>query len=742
MRSAAPLVVVCLAGLGVMLPMLLLPYAARGDDFLHHILRLITFDQQVHWGDAFPLRFPGYGHGYGLATLSYYPPLAYLLMETARLLGANYLHAYQAAFVIAALGAGLSSYYLGTRLFNRAAAVVVSVAYIYSPYFLTDVWSRAAVTEALALAAVPFLFAAIDRVMTEAGWRGYVEISLAAALTVVAHPLSSFYFAPFVGLWVLLSIILADGRRRWRGVLILATGALTGALLTSFYWLPLQIESAARRSIDLSVALHDFVEGLKPVGQVVRVSLTMVFRAGETVPDFSVAVPLLVAIALIYFFFTLKRRRFKAKAQYIFFALSTMLAFLAMTTWSRPLWESVALVSYLQFPFRWFGPLALFTALIIGGSLDVVGAPCRPDRWYRVAVGGILVFLVITSLVNAPDAPAQLLAVGTTKLTAEDFATPGLLQAYEHNEEDYYATHGCWVWSDRLVPSTSFLSDCPRYLATMLEDAPVQSTMPPIEARVTPTRAGPNILEAQVNSPTPWQLSLHAFWIPGWSAVVDGQPVKVAPTDAIGLAGVMIPAGEHEVRLAFGATPLRRAAVWVSLLMLAGWLVFAWWRHWRLAAGVTLALLLMAGLIGGRALAAPKLPTLTPVQIDFGGKIGLEGYAFGRQGDMVDVRLLWLARQPMEESYKVFIHVINDQGNLLAQVDSRPLNYADNTNRWLPGQVTYDQFEVPLPAEMPPGRYQVRVGLYNEADGQRLPVLDASGQAVDNQVLLGEVTVP
>ena len=84
-----------------------------------------------------------------------------------------------------------------------------------------------------------------------------------------------------------------------------------------------------------------------------------------------------------------------------------------------------------------------------------------------------------------------------------------------------------------------------------------------------------------------------------------GSRWRLVPSDAIGLAGVALPAGEHEVRLAFGPTPLRRAAMWVSLLALAGWLVIAWRRHWRLAAVVTVALMLMAGLIGGRALRAP-----------------------------------------------------------------------------------------------------------------------------------------
>jgi hypothetical protein len=203
------------------------------------------------------------------------------------------------------------------------------------------------------------------------------------------------------------------------------------------------------------------------------------------------------------------------------------------------------------------------------------------------------------------------------------------------------------------------------------------------------------------------------------------------------VAGIALPAGEHRVRLAFGPTRLRRVVTWISLLALMGWLVIAWRRHWRLAAGVTLVGLLLAGLIGGRALAAPDLPALTPANVNLGGKIGLEGHAFARQGDTVDVRLLWLARQSMDESYKVFIHVLDEQGQLVGQWDGRPLNNASNTNRWIPGQIVYDQAAAPLPPDLPPGRYQVRTGLYNEADGQRLPVLDTAGVQVDDQVLLG-----
>src|SRR4030095_11965589 len=98
--------------------------------------------------------------------------------------------------------------------------------------------------------------------------------------------------------------------------------------------------------------------------------------------------------------------------------------------------------------------------------------------------------------------------------------------------------------------------------------------------------------------------------------------------------------------------------------------------------------------------------------------------------------------QKMDASYKVFVHVIDDTGKLWTQDDSRPVQYASNTNRWLPGQLILDRHELILPPDLPAGRYQVRVGLYNEADTVRLPVVDANGARVDDPWVLTTVELP
>ena len=305
-----------------MLPFLLKPYATQADDALHHLFRLFALDQAVSQGDVYPLRFPGFSYGYGAAVLSYYPPLSYYLMEALHLLGADYVLAYKVAFTVIVLGAALSSYYLAARIFGRPAAVVVSVAYLYNPYFLANIWRRGAAAETLALAVAPLLFAAIHRVAIETSWRSYVEASLAVALIILAHPLSTFLFAPFLAGYAILVLVLLGRGRRGHALMILVAGVLTGALLTCFYWLPAQLEPGGRRAVDLPATLQAFMEGLKPIGQVLRLGWTTVFRIESTLPDFSIAVLALVVMSLIYFVFTLRQRGMREKAQFVFFAIS------------------------------------------------------------------------------------------------------------------------------------------------------------------------------------------------------------------------------------------------------------------------------------------------------------------------------------------------------------------------------------------------------------------------------------
>jgi hypothetical protein len=80
--------------------------------------------------------------------------------------------------------------------------------------------------------------------------------------------------------------------------------------------------------------------------------------------------------------------------------------------------------------------------------------------------------------------------------------------------------------------------------------------------------------------------------------------------------------------------------------------------------------------------------------------------------------------------YTTFVHLTNSAGELVAQQDQPPLKGAYPTSLWDPGEIIADELALPLPAELPPGRYELLVGLYDPLSGQRLPVPDSAENTV------------
>jgi hypothetical protein len=107
----------------------------------------------------------------------------------------------------------------------------------------------------------------------------------------------------------------------------------------------------------------------------------------------------------------------------------------------------------------------------------------------------------------------------------------------------------------------------------------------------------------------------------------------------------------------------------------------------------------------------------------FGEAIVLEGYGLdesAQSGDVLHLDLYWQALTPVAEDYQVFAHLLGEDGQRWAQKDGPPLLGARPTSSWQPGERLTDRRGLLLPADMPPGSYHLRVGLYRLSDGSRL----------------------
>lgn len=120
----------------------------------------------------------------------------------------------------------------------------------------------------------------------------------------------------------------------------------------------------------------------------------------------------------------------------------------------------------------------------------------------------------------------------------------------------------------------------------------------------------------------------------------------------------------------------------------------------------------------------------------------LHRYHATRAGETLLLNLTWQTLQRMDTSYKVFVHLLDPAtGRVVAQADVIPRDWSYPTNWWEEGEVVADTIRLDLNG-VPSGTYQLSVGLYDPATGERLSVQARDGENfVDNAVPLQTVEI-
>jgi len=117
-------------------------------------------------------------------------------------------------------------------------------------------------------------------------------------------------------------------------------------------------------------------------------------------------------------------------------------------------------------------------------------------------------------------------------------------------------------------------------------------------------------------------------------------------------------------------------------------------------------------------------PTYRTLDVTLGDQIRLEGYNLAEHqfapGDDLRIALSWEALRKPEERFKVFVHLMDASGKLVAQSDVEPLRGYRPTDAWMTGDRTPDHHLISLPPDLPPGTYTLWVGMYSGTSGERL----------------------
>lgn len=127
---------------------------------------------------------------------------------------------------------------------------------------------------------------------------------------------------------------------------------------------------------------------------------------------------------------------------------------------------------------------------------------------------------------------------------------------------------------------------------------------------------------------------------------------------------------------------------------------------------------------------------------NFSNLLELVGYDLStsnlKPGETLSVTLYWRARARMDKSYTVFVHLLDQNGKVVAQKDAPPLDGARPTTTWVPGEYLADTYALAFKTDTPRGTYHIEIGWYDAYDPMfaRLYVFDEQGVAIGDHVIL------
>jgi uncharacterized membrane protein len=85
-------------------------------------------------------------------------------------------------------------------------------------------------------------------------------------------------------------------------------------------------------------------------------------------------------------------------------------------------------------------------------------------------------------------------------------------------------------------------------------------------------------------------------------------------------------------------------------------------------------------------------------------------------GTTLPVWMAWAAQRPLEQRITFTLHLVDRSGKLVTQIDQEmgqgrfPITLWHD---WLQTPVVADEFDLPIPSDLPPGRYRLLVGAYD-----------------------------
>ena len=558
-------------------------YFWGAHDGRHSVYFLFEFDRVIQDGILYPRWLPDFTFGYGYPFFNIYGPAAFYVGEAFHLIGFDFVSATKIVFGLAILLSGPAMFGFIKRLTGSSQAAFLSgLAYIYIPYHLADIYVRAALAESFALIFLPLTLWGFYEVVVNPRRTTMVAAAVAYGAMLFTHNGIALLFTPVLGIWVLFLMVGEFQKQRRSLATIVRLGlpplsALTlGLGLAGIFVIPLALEYSGVRVDQWTANYYDYSYHF--------VSLFQLFNPtwgfGISVPgprdamSFQLGVvPVLLAILSML---TIVKNPNGFRRYWLFFAAMTVVVALLMFGPSLPIWETLRLVMFAQFPWR------LMTLTTV--SLAVLaGAIVYSEKAEEFSLPTILLGVLIL-LGSYPYLTAQ------TQIEAKEgpVGIVGLMKFMQSAGEMTGST--AWV---KEIPTWSNMADV--YLAGKKIKTKIDLTAEPQPEWVGVDQTGKGLRANGervfiVSQENDLPITFNTFYYPGWHAYITPEnsneiirELPITPVGELGRMQVRMPEGRYWLILRFEDTPPRIVGQWLSAFSILLALSLLIWeiRHMR-----------------------------------------------------------------------------------------------------------------------------------------------------------------
>ncbi|OGK56786.1 hypothetical protein A3H83_00330 [Candidatus Roizmanbacteria bacterium RIFCSPLOWO2_02_FULL_39_8] len=575
-----------------------LPLVKSGLFVIHddqQVARLFLFDQALKTGQFPPRWVDELGFGFGYPLFVFYPPLVYMIGELFHLIGFSFIDSIKLVFFTSIFASGLAIYILAKEFWDRQTAAVSALFYILVPYRALDVYVRGALAESFSFVWLPLILWSFYK-LYKTNKPIYVYLStIFLALLMITHNLIFLPFMLILPFYLFFLILVSDNKKKF---IVNCFWSIVASLgLSAFFWLPAILEkkyTIVDQLLLVNLANYN-IHFVYPQqlwsslwgfgGSAVGLADGISFKIGKLHILISVAAFMLAAAHIF------KRRNIsrqllaplksqhepstdsseKANAKIngvncqlsiVFFVLFLFSAFMT-TFYSKPIWNLIPPLAYLQFPWRFLIFTSLFSSILAGAFLYLLRLPIL-----RLIASLILVILLV---------------IGNFKLFKP--------QTYRLDLTDEIATTKEVINWEVSGSSFEYLpKDVPLYvgeLGTNLvkikrDEIPKQK----VEilsgvSTIENLKVKPSKITFDITAKEQTEVRINNFNSPGWQAQVDQARTSIDDNNKLKLVTLNVPAGIHQVKVEFKNTPIRTLGNSLTLATIIISMAFFLRPKWR-----------------------------------------------------------------------------------------------------------------------------------------------------------------